>query len=149
MLISSLAGPSGFISNDASTSTREEQEEQAMDFLNNILSLAPYLHFKFAAFKAAEFALLKDSVKLLNEFVTQSLSGQLESVVRAGDLWEPSEECDPEALRLYHIIFDNFVRERLDFLVRAVPDADPDFLEQKARDPYGIYFVFLILFKYF
>jgi hypothetical protein len=39
------------------------------------------------------------------------------------------------------MIFEHFVRDRLEFLVRAVPEADPDFLEQKARAPLGKYFV--------
>ena len=140
-----LAGPSGSLSKEASTATREEQEEQAIDIHNSILSLVPFLHVKFAAFKAAEFAMLKNSLKWLNEFVTQCLSGQLELVVRAGQPWEPSEESDDaEQLRIYHIIFEHFVRDRLEFLVRAVPEADPDFLEQKARAPLGNNFLLSI-----
>lgn len=123
-------------SNESST-THREREALTVRLHNSILAAEPGMHVKFAAYKAAEFATLKNSMQHLDVFIAEVVDAKNEQVVLANQVWDPPEGESVEQLRLYLHAYDCFINEKTDFLVRALPDADPEYLEEMVRSSEG------------
>lgn len=118
-------------SNETST-TPQEREATAVELLKLLVATIPLLHVKFAAFKAAEFATLKNSEQHFDNF-KQLLRNQPDQVIKANQEWDPPETENAEQQRLFQHIYEEFINEQLDFFVRILPEADPEFLEVQIR----------------
>jgi len=118
-------------SNERST-TPQEREVVAVKFLKLLIAAGSILHVKFAAFKAAEFAILKNSEQHLDEFI-RNQSNQVgktnqywdppekekvkHKVVKANQDWDPPETVNAEHQRLFQYVYEEFINEQLDFLL--------------------------------
>lgn len=110
----------------------QEREAIAVELLKLLVAAVPLLHVKFAAFKAAEFATLKHTKQYFDDFI-QSLRSQPDQVIKANQEWDLPETENVEQQRLFQHIYEEFINEQLDFFVRILPDADPEFLEVQIR----------------
>jgi len=109
-------------------------QEKSVKYHQSILYFAPSLHVKFVAFKAAEIALNNDSFQ-----VDELLSRWTKSdhLFKANQPWDVPETAGAEHRQLYQYVFERHLTEQLKFTIVAVPDADPEYLEDMIRQYQG------------
>ena len=109
-------------------------QEKTLKYHQSILNHAPSLHVKFAAFKAAEIALSNDCFQV-SELLSQWAKNNL--LLKAHQPWDLPETASAEHRQLCQYVFDKHLSEQLQFIVLAVPDADPEYLGDIVRQYQG------------
>ncbi|XP_057365982.1 E3 ubiquitin-protein ligase RNF216-like [Daphnia carinata] len=118
-------------------SSKEPLESTSVKFHKATLSTIPAINVKFAAFKATEFITLRKSAWRLEEYLASMKSDMTLTIPKKDILWNPPVEMEAEHQRLFQHVYDKFINEKVEFLVRALPDVDPDFLEEKVNSVQG------------
>lgn len=139
-LILHSAGPS-----KNETIPRENLEETSMKFHKATLSAVQDINVKFSAYKATEYVELRKSSAILDEYIGMIVTDANLALPKVDVLWNPPVEMNPEHQRLFQHVYESFISEKVEFLVRAVPDADPDFLEERVNSFQGLQILKLIL----
>ena len=109
-----------------------------------ILNDIPDINVLFASYVAAEFNVGVRKVAF-KEYVAKTLMGT--TIPRSNSLWNPPENTTPEHLELCQWIYKQFLDDQINFLVRALPDADPEFLEDEVKKVQGTNCFLNVLFK--
>ncbi|KAI9560010.1 hypothetical protein GHT06_014020 [Daphnia sinensis] len=117
--------------------SKEPLESRSIKFHKATLSTIPAINVKFAAFKATEFISLRKSAGRLEEYLALMKSDMNLAIPKVDMHWTPPVEMEPEHQRLFQHVYDKFINEKIEFLVRALPDVDPDFLEEKVNSVQG------------
>ncbi|KZS15070.1 Uncharacterized protein APZ42_019613 [Daphnia magna] len=116
---------------------KEPLESTSIKFHKATLSAIPAINVKFAAFKATEFITLRKSAGRLEEYLALVKSDMNLAIPKVDMNWNPPVEMEAEHQRLFQHVYDKFINEKVEFLVRALPDVDPDFLEEKVNSVQG------------
>jgi len=106
-----------------SESTSDLKGRQAIDYFQSLLDSQPDIHIHYAAFVSTEVAslsVLDDSISVLEEKLP---------IITKSDVWMPCRFVVDDHLRIYNIIVDNYYKQQLDFMILALPEADPEYLE--------------------
>ncbi|EFX87807.1 hypothetical protein DAPPUDRAFT_306489 [Daphnia pulex] len=119
------------------TIPKENLEETSMKFHKATLSAVQDINVKFSAYKATEFVELRKSSAILDEYIGMIVTDANLAIPKVDVLWNPPVEMNPEHQRLFQHVYESFISEKVEFLVRAVPDADPDFLEERVNSFQG------------
>lgn len=119
-------------------SSKQALEAKSIQFHRTTLSAIPEMNSKFAAFKASEFVSLLKCDGRLEEYLALLKSEMNLATPRADTPWIPPVEMDAEHQSLFQHVYDNFINEKIEFLIRALPEVDPDFLEEKVNSVQGI-----------
>lgn len=117
---------------------KEPLESTSIKFHKATLSAIPAINVKFAAFKATEFITLRKSAGRLEEYLALVKSDMNLAIPKVDMYWNPPVEMEAEHQRLFQHVYDKFINEKVEFLVRALPDVDPDFLEEKVNSVQGL-----------
>lgn len=132
----SVLQPAGTSNNEADS---KDMEEMSMKFHKATLSAVPDINVKYSAYKATEFVVLRKSAGLLDEYIGMIVADGNLTIPKADVNWNPPVlEINLEHQRLFQHVYDSFINEKVEFLVRAVPDADPDFLEERVNSFQGL-----------
>lgn len=113
--------------------SEEKMKAMSIAFHKSMLEAIPNIHIKFAVFKATEFTLSCKAVALWNEFFGKVLTDPTQLIPRVGTTWNLPKTVDPEHERLCQVVYDHYLSDQVEFLVRTLPDADPSFLEEEVK----------------
>lgn len=123
------------------SNSKEQMEEMAMKFHKATLSAVPDINVKYSAYKATEFIMLRKSASLLDKYLGMIVADANQAIPKVDVNWVPPVEMHTEHQRLFQHVYDSYINEKVEFLVRAVPDADPDFLEERVNSFQGLLFL--------
>ena len=124
-------GKSNDNSQEERSYSKEHIENMAMSFHQRILNTIPDVNVKFAAHKATEYAMLHKSASQLEEYLIEAIRDP--NLPRVGTVWDQQDATDPEHQRLCLYVYNQFLSEQVDFLALTIPDADPEFLDEKVK----------------
>ena len=128
-------GKSNDNSQEERSYSKEHIENMAMSFHQRILNTIPDVNVKFAAHKATEYAMLHKSASQLEEYFIEAIRDP--NLPRVGTVWDQQDATDPEHQRLCLYVYNQFLSEQVDFLALTIPDADPEFLDEKVKNFQG------------
>ena len=106
----------------------------ASDYFNKLVEVLPKIHSRYAAFKAAEIAVMhSDFDQFLHNCVTNSLyPSSADSFVAHPDEYQNSDHAVVSTS-----IYEGFIQDQIQFVIRSVPDVDPDYVSNRVKDLRG------------
>lgn len=123
---------------NGSPKSKEQIESISKVVHKSILNSIPNIHVKYAAYKAAEFIKTHRADLFPRKYIIST-----QSFPKVGTIWNLPEGIDSEHERLSQHVYNHYLNDQIDFLVRTLPDSDPTFLEEEVKRLEG--FIFLKL----
>ena len=105
-------------------------------YLKVLLDHFPNIKIPFAAFKATEMSLEDSGDAFMKKFLADFQSGTF-NMVRAEHPWTTPRWENKEDEEIYKDTISCFIKEQSDFLILSIPDADPEYLEERVKQTQG------------
>jgi hypothetical protein len=110
-----------------SESISDLRERKAIDFFQSLLDTTPDMDINYAAFIATETVLRPnangDDVSRLKNM----------PIVKHSDGWKMPRFMNEEHESIYRHTVDYYLKVQLDFMIMALPEADPEYLEDQIK----------------
>ena len=103
------------------------RERQAIDLFQSLLDSTPDMNIHYAAFVSAETVLLPNS----DENDVTRLKNM--PIVKHSDVWKLPRFMNDDHESIYKHTVDYYLKVQLDFMIMALPEADPEYLEDKIK----------------
>ena len=105
----------------------------ARDYLARLVEVLPDVNIKFAVYKACEAALWQTND--FDSFVRDCVSES--TYLRTSDPFELASGHDKVDSSMFTSVLANYIEEQVNFVIRSVPDVDPDFVARRVSAVQG------------